>query len=106
MDAAGLTALVAALPQGLDTPIGRGGRTLSGGQAQRVALARAFLDKGRRILIFDEPTAHLDIETELALKERMLPLMEGRLVFFATHRLHWVDDMDLVIDLGRVTRHG
>ena len=106
VDAAGLTDLVAALPQGLDTPIGRGGRTLSGGQAQRVALARAFLDEGRRILIFDEPTAHLDIETELALKERMLPLMEGRLVFFATHRLHWVDNMDMVIDLGKVTRHG
>ena len=103
VEAAGLTELVAALPQGLDTPVGRGGRTLSGGQAQRVALARAFLDEHRRILIFDEPTAHLDIETELALKERMLPLMEGRLVFFATHRLHWVDDMDLVIDLDQTT---
>ena len=106
VDAAGLTELVAELPQGLDTPIGRGGRTLSGGQAQRVALARAFLDERRRILIFDEPTAHLDIETELALKERMLPLMEGRLIFFATHRLHWVDDMDLVIDLGAKTPDG
>ncbi|MBR3257599.1 MAG: ATP-binding cassette domain-containing protein, partial [Eggerthellaceae bacterium] len=99
--AAGLAELVESLPEGLDTPIGRGGRTLSGGQAQRVALARAFLDEGRRILIFDEPTAHLDIETELALKEEMLPLMESHLVFFATHRLHWLENMDLVIDLSR-----
>ena len=49
------------------------------------------------MLVFDEPTAHLDIETELALKESMLPLMEGRLVFFATHRLHWVRSMDLIL---------
>ncbi|MBR2790087.1 MAG: thiol reductant ABC exporter subunit CydD [Eggerthellaceae bacterium] len=101
VEAAGLADVVAALPRGLDTPIGRGGRTLSGGQAQRVALARAFLDLSRRILIFDEPTAHLDIETELALKRAMLPLMEDHLVFFATHRLHWVADMDLVIDLTK-----
>ena len=44
----------------------------------------------------------------MELKERMLPLMEGRLVFFATHRLHWVDDMDLVVVMegGRVAELG
>lgn len=95
----GLEELVTALPDGLDTRIGNGARPLSGGQAQRIALARAFLDKNRRVMIFDEPTAHLDIETELELKEKMIPLMENRLVFFATHRLHWLNQMDVILVL-------
>ncbi|WP_283171589.1 thiol reductant ABC exporter subunit CydD [Curtanaerobium respiraculi] len=104
----GLDGLVEQLPQGLDTVIGEGGRGLSGGQAQRIALARALLDPARRILIFDEPTAHLDIEVELELKERMIPLMEGRLVFFCTHRLHWLKQMDrvVVLDGGSVVQQG
>lgn len=54
--------------------------------------------------MFDEPTAHLDIETEWELKQRMLPLMEGKLVFFATHRLHWLSEMDeiLLLENGQV----
>ncbi len=96
----GLDALIAELPEGLEAIIGEGGRGLSGGQAQRVALARALLDRSRRILIFDEPTAHLDVETELELKERMLPLMEDRLVVFCTHRLHWLGQMDRSIELA------
>lgn len=107
-EAAGLADVVAALPDGLDTVIGEGGRALSGGEAQRVAIARALVDRDRRVIVFDEPTAHLDIETEYELKERMLPLMEGRLVVFATHRLHWLADMDavVVLDGGRVVDAG
>ncbi len=105
---AGLEDTVAQLPQGVNTLLGQQGRQLSGGQAQRVTLARAFLDSQRKVLIFDEPTAHLDIQTELVLKERMLPLMERRLVFFATHRLHWLENMDyvLVVEDGRVVESG
>lgn len=108
LEAVGLDALVHELPQGIGTPIGAGERMLSGGQAQRVALARAFLDPSRTVLLFDEPTAHLDVETELELKGHMLPLMENKLVFFATHRLHWAADMDYVIvmDRGRIAWQG
>lgn len=102
----GLAPLVAELPDGLDTMVGEGARGLSGGEAHRVALARILLDDQARVLVFDEPTAHLDIETERDLKEPMLAAMEGRLVLFATHRLHWMADMDVVIELadGRIVQ--
>ncbi|MBP1043969.1 thiol reductant ABC exporter subunit CydD [Vagococcus sp. BWB3-3] len=105
---AGLTDLLTELPEGLATIIGEGGQTLSGGQMQRVALARAFLDHSRKVLLFDEPTAHLDIETEAELKETMLPLFEEKLVIFATHRLHWMKEMDyiLVMDEGQIVEQG
>lgn len=104
----GLDDLVKELPDGLDTIIGQGKRVLSGGQAQRIALARAFLDQKRKVMIFDEPTAHLDIETEVDLKKRMLPLMKNHLVIFATHRLHWMKEMDyiLVMDHGNLVEQG
>ncbi len=106
--AMGLCDLVDELPQGLDTVIGEAGRPLSGGESHRVALARAFLDPSRRVLILDEPTAHLDIETEMELKDTLLPLFSDRLVIFATHRLHWVEQMDLVLvmDSGRLVQSG
>lgn len=104
---AGLSQLVAQLPNGLDEVIGEQGRGLSGGQAQRIALARTVLGQ-RSIMLLDEPTAHLDIETEYELKKTMLPLFEDKLVFLATHRLHWMPDMDeiIVMDQGTIAEMG
>lgn len=105
--AAGLTKVIESLPEGMNTKVGEGGRMLSGGQEQRIVLARAFLGN-RPILLLDEPTAHLDIETEYALKETMLQLFKEKLVFFATHRLHWMLEMDqiLVLDNGKIVEAG
>ncbi len=103
----GLRSLVEQLPHNINEQIGETGRTLSGGQEQRIAMARALLSK-RPILILDEPTAHLDIETEYELKQAMLPLFKDKLVFLATHRIHWMKEMDHVIVLkeGRVVESG
>lgn len=65
-----------------DTKIGEGGRNLSGAQSMRIAIARAFLSPERKILLLDEPTAHLDIETEDELKN-IFELAENRLMFFS-----------------------
>lgn len=105
--AAGLGELLSELAGGIHEQIGEGGRQLSGGQAQRVALARALVGK-RAVWLFDEPTSHLDIETEWELKQTMLPLFEDRRVIIATHRLHWMQEMDwiLVLDHGKLVEEG
>ncbi|WP_195701537.1 thiol reductant ABC exporter subunit CydD [Companilactobacillus futsaii] len=105
---AGLQEFIDTLTDGYQTKIGEGGRGISGGQQQRIMLARAFLADDRHVLIFDEPTAHLDIETEYALKKPMEKLFQNHLVIFATHRLHWIKEMDYVIvmDNGTIVEQG
>jgi len=73
------------LPSGLDSIVGEGGRSLSSGQAQRVALARLFLREPRLILL-DEPTAHLDPTSEALVGESIDLLAAGRSMIVATHR--------------------
>ncbi len=72
------------VPTGLDTLVGERGFGLSGGQIQRVALARAFL-KDAALLLFDEPTANLDKDSEALVLDAMARLIKGRTALIATH---------------------
>jgi len=95
------------LPEGMHQKIGEGGLTLSGGQEQRIAMARILLSN-KPIILLDEPTAHLDIETEYDVKQVMRRVFKNRLVFLATHRLHWMHHMDdiIVLNNGRIAEQG
>ena len=77
---------------------------LSLGEGQRLGIATALLGNPQ-YLILDEPTSHLDIETEFEIKEKLLELFKGRTVIIATHRLHWLNNVDYVLNLeqGKVS---
>ncbi len=102
-----LTAVVAALPQGLDTVVGERGHRLSGGEKQRVAIARLLL-KAPAVVILDEATAHLDSESERAIQEAFHTALKGRTSFVIAHRLSTVQQADqiLVLDKGRIVERG
>ena len=102
-----LTAVIAALPQGLDTVVGDRGHRLSGGEKQRVAIARLLL-KAPAVVILDEATAHLDSESERAIQEAFQSALKGRTSFVIAHRLSTVQQADqiLVLEKGRVVEHG
>jgi ATP-binding cassette subfamily C protein CydD len=81
---AGITQFAASLPDGLDTMLGEGGLGLSGGEIQRVALGRIYLlDRG--LLLLDEPTAHLDAETEETILDGLRDFARGRTMVVVTH---------------------
>ncbi|MFI5410028.1 thiol reductant ABC exporter subunit CydD [Kaistia sp. UC242_56] len=95
------------LPEGLDTPIGERGRGLSGGEAQRVALARIFL-RDPALVLLDEPTAHLDIETEARVMRSVLDFAAGRTLLIATHSMEVASLMDRICEIDdrhRIVRH-
>ncbi|MDQ1738642.1 MAG: ATP-binding cassette, subfamily bacterial CydD, partial [Pseudonocardiales bacterium] len=79
-----LTPLVRGLPEGLETVLGERGWGLSAGEAQRISIARAFLSDAT-FLIVDEPTAHLDPDTERSLIEPLRELLRGRTALVASH---------------------
>lgn len=98
---AGLSEWYEALPQRLATPLGEGGRPLSGGQLRRLALARIRL-RMADVLLLDEPTASLDADTEMRVVERLAELRQGRTVILLTHRKAPL----AIVDRALVLRHG
>ena len=104
---ASLSELVAALPEGLDSPVGERGTSLSGGQRQRVAIARAFL-KDAPILVLDEATSHLDAVNEQAVRRALDLLQAERTTLVIAHRLSTVRDAELIVvlDEGRIAETG
>jgi len=95
---------IAGLPDGFETLVGERGMKLSGGERQRIALSRAFL-KDAPILILDEPTSSVDVETEAGIMETMERLMVGRTTFMIAHRLSTLEycNARLEIEGGVVT---
>jgi len=98
---------VNALPKGLDTLVGEGGQGLSGGEIQRLALARAFL-RDARLLILDEPTAHLDRHNEKLVQRALNRFAEQRSVLTIAHRLDTIQQADRIVVLanGRIAEQG
>lgn len=110
---AGAGAILRELPNGLDTVLSRRfaeGTDLSGGQWQRMALARALtaVAAGARLLILDEPTAHLDVRAEADLYDRFLDLTRGLTTIVISHRFSTVRRADRIVVLqdGHITEDG
>jgi ATP-binding cassette, subfamily B, bacterial len=106
-DAAGLSEMLARMPEGIETVVGERGYRLSGGEKQRVAIARAIL-KDPPILILDEATAALDSRLEREIREAMTKLAQGRTIVAIAHRLSTVLAADeiLVFDQGKIVERG
>jgi ATP-binding cassette subfamily C protein len=102
-----LDTTISALPQGLDSIVGRSGVRLSGGQRQRLAIARMVLAEPK-VVILDEATSALDAATEYALHKALSRFLQGRTTLIIAHRLSAVKQADrvLVFDGGRIAEQG
>lgn len=102
-----LSELVAELPDGLDTVVGKQGEQLSGGERQRVCIAQALL-RDAPILLLDEPTSALDMGTERAFMEFLRQYRQQKTIILVTHRpsaMEWCDQV-VVLNQGRVVAQG
>jgi ABC-type multidrug transport system fused ATPase/permease subunit len=95
------------LADGYDTWVGERGVTLSGGQRQRIAIARVLV-RDPRILILDDATSSVDMETEWLIQQALATLMAGRTSFVIAQRLRTLKQADtiLVLDQGRIVQRG
>jgi ATP-binding cassette subfamily B protein len=94
-------------PDGYDTWVGERGVTLSGGQRQRIAIARAFV-RDPRVLILDDATSSVDMETEWLIQQALAELMAGRTTLIIAQRLRTLKMADtiLVLEQGRLVQRG
>ena len=99
--------VITSFPHGYDTLVGEKGVTLSGGQKQRISIARTLL-KDPRILILDDATSSVDMETESAIRIALQRLMKDRTSFIIAHRIQSLMNADLilVLDRGRIVQQG
>ena len=105
--AAAIHDVILSFSKGYETIVGEKGVTLSGGQKQRVAIARTLL-KNPKILILDDATSSVDVETEALIHRALDQLMEGRTTFIIAHRIRSLmqADLILVLDDGRIIQQG
>jgi ATP-binding cassette subfamily B protein len=105
--AAAVHDVILGFPDGYNTIVGEKGVTLSGGQKQRVTIARTLL-KNPRILILDDSTSSVDLETEAEIREALNGLMKDRTTFIIAHRIQsvMIADLILVLDKGEVIQMG